>query len=61
MLFKKMNLAVYGKDSFHSKKSHKKILKIIYFAYYVGIINPYSNRIIINNKSRWTNLRCGRL
>jgi len=52
MLFKKMNLAVYGKDSFHSKKSHKKILKIIYFAYYVGIINPYSNRIIINNKSR---------
>jgi len=27
-----MNLAVYGKDSFHSKKTHKKILQITYFA-----------------------------
>jgi len=56
-----MNLAVYGKDSFHSKKTHKEILQIIYFALYVGIINPYSKRIIFNNKSRWANLRFGRL
>jgi len=47
-----MNLAVYGKDSFHSKESDKKILQIIYFANYLGMINPYSNRIIFNNKSR---------
>jgi len=36
---------VYGKKSFLSKESDTTTLQRIYFAYYVGIISSYSNRI----------------
>jgi len=36
---------VYGKKSFLSTESNTKILQSIYFAYKVGIISSYSNRI----------------
>jgi len=39
--------SVYGKKSFPSKESDTKILQGIYFAYKVGIISSYSNRIKI--------------
>jgi len=40
---------VYGKKSFLSKESDTKIFQSIHFAYEVGIISSYSNRIIMNN------------
>jgi len=39
--------SVYGKKSFFSKESNTKILQSICFAYEVGIIISYSNRIKI--------------
>jgi len=36
---------VYRKKSFPSKESDTEILQSIYFAYEVGIIGSYSNRI----------------
>jgi len=40
------------KKSFLRKESDTKILQSMYFAYEVGIINSYSNRIHIQNWSR---------
>jgi len=37
--------AVNQKESFPSKESDTKLLQSIYFAYDVGIISSYSNRI----------------
>jgi len=39
--------AVYRKKSFPSKESDIKILLGIYFAYDVGTISCYSNRILL--------------
>jgi len=36
---------LYGKKSFLSKESDTQILQSIYFAYEVGIISSYSNRM----------------
>jgi len=40
-------VVVYGTKSFLSKESDTMILQSIYFAYDVGIISSYSNRISI--------------
>jgi len=40
-----MMYTVYQKKSFLSTESDTKILQSIYFAYKVGIISSYSNRI----------------
>ena len=45
---------VYWKKSFLSTESDTKILQSIYFAYEVGIISSYSNRIYI----KWKNILC---
>jgi len=42
---KSLRTTVYGKKSFLSKESDTKILQSIYFAYKVGIISSYSNRM----------------
>jgi len=42
---KRLRTTVYGKKSFLSKESDTKILQSIYFAYEVGIISSYSNRM----------------
>jgi len=43
---------VYGKKSFRSTESDTKILHSIYFAYKVGNISSYLNRI--GKHIRWT-------
>jgi len=40
---------VYGKKSFLGKESDTKILQSICFAYDVGIISSYSNRMIASH------------
>jgi len=48
---------VHGKKSFLSKESDTKLLQRIYFAYEVGIISSYSNKIFFFLKKDLTQFR----